>query len=75
MFERKGSHRNIDRQTGGWWRSLAALMIAATALCTMFVPVASAQSAPKNGLYVYVCLPGNIGGASTIHHARASQES
>ena len=65
MFERKGSHRNIDRQTGGWWRSLAALIIAATALCTMFVPAASAQTAPKNGLYLYVCLPGNIGGDLT----------
>jgi hypothetical protein len=38
------------------------MIIAAIALCTAFVPAASAQPAPKDGLYLYVCLPGNIAG-------------
>ena len=63
MFE--SSHRNIEGKAGGWYRSLVAPIIAATALCTMFVPAAYAQSAPKDGLYLYVCLPGNIQGDLT----------
>lgn len=62
MFERKGSQRNIDGKAAGWCHSLTVMIIAATAVCTMFVPAASAQTAPKDGLYLYVCLPGNIAG-------------
>ena len=42
-----------------------AIVFVLTALCTMFVPAASAQTAPKDGLYLYVCLPGNIQGDIT----------
>jgi hypothetical protein len=56
----------IVRHTGGWRCLMAA---AATAVAIMsslvFVPAAMAQTAPKNGLYLYVCLPGNIGGDLT----------
>src|SRR5215831_6337621 len=66
MFQRKCSPRNINGETGSWCRSLAALIFAATALCTMLIPVAaSAATATKDGLYLYVCLPGNIAGDLT----------
>ncbi|MBR1175268.1 WD40 repeat domain-containing protein [Bradyrhizobium sp. KB893862 SZCCT0404] len=62
MSERKVSQLSKKGQAGGWHRSLTAMIITVAALCTIFVQASPVQAAPKDGLYLYVCLPGNIAG-------------
>src|SRR6185295_11743138 len=68
MFCRKEINGTIGRVIIGAARSwLAAATVAAMTASTIFVPAASAQTPrpPKDGLYLYVCLPGNIQGDTT----------
>jgi hypothetical protein len=67
MLERNDWDRNVEGKAGWRCHFLSAVVGAAAAICTMFAAPASAQTgpAPKNGLYLYVCLPGNIQGDLT----------
>jgi hypothetical protein len=65
MFKRRRSHQSVQRKWAERIRALPALIAtAAAAVVTTFSPAAFAQSAPapKHGLYLYVCTPGNNGG-------------
>src|SRR4051812_44518486 len=64
MFKKTDSRQNVECKSGRWYRVMSAVTVVASALCTLFVPPALAQAAPspKDGLYLYVCLPGNIAG-------------
>jgi len=62
MFETRDSRGNTESKTRSWHRFLSGMIVAATALCTLAAVPASAQATPKDGLYLYVCLPGNIQG-------------
>jgi len=67
MFERNNPSRDSGGRSGKRCRFLAAMVFAAATLCTTIGAPASAQTAPapKNGLYLYVCMPGNIQGDLT----------
>src|SRR4051812_8303027 len=67
MFLRKEMNGTIGRITGAAQSLMAAAIVAAMTVSTVLVPAAVAQTAkpPKDGLYLYVCLPGNIQGDTT----------
>jgi len=65
MLTTNDSRRRIAWKSGVLRYLTAAVMAVATTLCATFVPAASGQTPPKDGLYLYVCLPGNIEGDQT----------